>query len=143
MFGWIKKKILDASTDSIRNDILRFIESLKGADPDEITTMLVFATVLRLHLTEAGRIPPAALDLSIFRDQNIALECDMCPLTLGNFIKEFQRMNQPSDALGVMIWLHSVRALKERLINAFGCAEMAVRLRRGARNRLLAADPSG
>ena len=111
MFGWFKKRVLEASNDAMKNDIERFIASLKGADDEEISTMLVVANILRLNLTKMGKIPPAALDLSIPRNNDLAIKCDMCPMTLTSAIKQFQKINQPSDALGVIVWLHSVRAL--------------------------------
>lgn len=130
MFGWLKKRIEDASTDSMKNDILRFNASLKGADAQEIATILVVANILRLNLTASGRIPPAALDFTIPRDDDLAMKCDMCPIALTGFIKEFQSMKQPTDALGVMVWLHSVRALNVPEIRIHG-REMWSELSRG------------
>jgi hypothetical protein len=120
MFGWIKKRIEDASTDAMKNDIERFIASLKGAGDEEIATMLIVANVLRINLTKMGKIPAAALDLSIPRLGDIEIKCDMCPITLSSAIKQFQKIGQPTDALGCMIWLHSVRALNVPEIRVLG-----------------------
>ena len=68
MFGWLKKKVMESSADAMKNDIVRFIAGLKGADPEEISTMLVVATIQRLNLTEMGIIPPAALGAVDVRD---------------------------------------------------------------------------
>ena len=111
MFGWLKKKIENASTDAMANDLQRFIRSLQGADDKEIATMLVVANIVRLNLLQMGKIPEAALDLSIYRDKDTEMQCDMCTIGVNSIIKQFQSLNQPSDALGAMIWLHSVRAL--------------------------------
>lgn len=130
MFGWLKKRALEASTDAMKNDIVRFIASLKGADSEEISTMIVVANILRLNLTAMGKIPPAALNINIPRDYDLEMKCDMCPITLTSTIKQFQKINQPSDALGVMIWLHSVRALNTPELRIYG-REMWQELKRG------------
>ncbi|MCE7999080.1 MAG: hypothetical protein HEP70_09500 [Rhodobiaceae bacterium] len=130
MFGWLKKKVLEASADAMKNDIERFIVSLRGADDEEISLMVVLANIIRLNLIEMGKIPLAALDLGISRDESVAYQCDMCSVTLVNTIKQFQKMNQPSDAVGAMILLHSVRALNVPEIRIFG-REMWQELERG------------
>jgi len=130
MFGWIKKKTLKASTDAMKNDIERFILSLEGADEEEIATMLVIANIMRLNITKMGTLPSAALDFNIPRDDYIIRQCDMCPIALISLIKQFQKINQPSDALGVMILLHSVRALNVPEIRALG-RDMWKQLERG------------
>ena len=133
MFGWAKKRIIEASNDAMKNDIARFIASLKGASDSEISTMLVVANIVRLNLTNMGKIPPAALDITIPRVGDLDIKCDMCSVTLANAVKQFQSMNQPSDALGTMIWLHSVRALNVPEIRYLGRA-MWQELSRGFRD---------
>lgn len=130
MFGWVKKRAMEASADAMKNDIERFTAGLSGADDEELSTMLVIANIVRLRLIESGRIPPAALDFGIPRDDALALQCDMCPVALVSLIKQFQKMGQPSDATGAMIWLHSVRALNVPEIRAHG-REMWRQLERG------------
>ena len=58
--------------------------------------------------------------MSIPRVGDIDNECELCPLRLVSLIKQFQKMGQPSDALGVWVWLHSVRALNVPEIRIFG-----------------------
>lgn len=130
MFNWLKKRVVEASNDSMKNDIVRFISGLKGAGSEEVSTMIVVANVLRLNLIEMGKIPPAALDFSILRDRDLDFKCDMCPMTLTSAIKKFQSMNQPTDAFGVMIWLHSVWALNVPELRIYG-REMWQELSRG------------
>jgi len=130
MFGWLKKTILNASADSMKRDLERFIVGLEGADGEEIAPMVVTANVIRLNMIAAGRIPAAALDISIPRDSNLAYQCDMCSLYLVGAVAEFQKMGQPSDAAGVMILLHSVRALNVPELRAHG-RRMWAQLKRG------------
>ncbi|NOE35597.1 hypothetical protein GS627_17795 [Ruegeria sp. HKCCD7318] len=120
MFGWLKKRVLNASADAMKNDIERFTAGLEGADAEEISTMLVIENILRLRMLDSGVIPAAALDLSIPRDEDVMYQCDMCSLKLVNGVKKFQKIGQPSDAAGAMIWLHSVRALNVPEIRVCG-----------------------
>ncbi|MBS3965979.1 MAG: hypothetical protein KGZ60_01820 [Truepera sp.] len=132
MFGWAKRKLEAASVNAQRDDINRFIAGLRGADDEEIGTMLVVANGIRINLLRLGAIPVAALDFSIPRDADTQMKCDMCPITLSSSIKQFQRDNQRSDAFGVMVWLHSVRALNAPELRSLG-REMWGELARGFR----------
>jgi len=130
MFGWVRKRAMDASADVMKNDIDRFINGLVGADDEELSTLLVVANVLRLRLVESKKIPPAALNMDIPRHGTLALQCDMASITLSNVIKQYQKMGQTSDATGTMIWLHSIRALNVPEIRILG-REMWGQLERG------------
>lgn len=100
--------------------MIRFVAGLRGADHWEIGSMLVIANVLRLNLIDMGKIPEAALDFSIPRDDDTQMQCDLCSVTLASAVTQFQKMGQPSDACGVMIWLHSVRALNSPELRGLG-----------------------
>ena len=130
MFGWLKKRAMQASSDAMNNDILKFIAGLKGASSQEIATIIVIANIVRLNLMKSGTIPSAALDFNICRDADIELKCDMCSVALVKIIKQFQKMGQLSDATGTMVWLHSVRSLNVPEIRAKG-REMWGQLERG------------
>jgi len=39
MFGWVRKRAMDASADAMKNDIERFITGLVGADDEELSTL--------------------------------------------------------------------------------------------------------
>lgn len=120
MFGWAKKKLEVASANAMREDMSRFIAGLRGADNWEIASMLVVANALRLNLIKMGKIPEAALDFSISRDDETQMKCDLCSVALASAVNQFQKMGQPSDAFGAMVWLHSVRALNTPEIRSLG-----------------------
>jgi hypothetical protein len=113
MLGWIKKQVSNFSTASTRRDIGLFNERTRDADEQEIARLLVVANSLRLHLTETGQIPAAALDLSIPRDAALELACDQCAECLKDFINETQKDSIPAFSVGCTIWLYSVRALND------------------------------
>ena len=63
----------------------------------------------------------------------------MVPIRLGNLIREFQKVGQPTDAAFAMIWLHSTRSLCNLDIRVFG-REMWTEICRGfpyARGKLI------
>lgn len=130
MFGWIKKQGSNASTASIRREIELFNERTRDADEQEIARLLVVANSLRLHLTQSGQIPAAALDLSLPRNAALELACDQCAECLKDFIKETQEDSIPAFTVGCTIWLHSVRALNDPELGDIG-RKMWAELARG------------
>jgi hypothetical protein len=120
LFNWLKKKIENASTDAMANDLERFIRMLKGADDSAIALLLVVANKFRLELIEMGEIPEAALDLRIYRDEQTQMECDTCTIKLIRRIGQFQQLNEPANATGLMLWVHSIRALNVPEIRFLG-----------------------
>lgn len=136
MIGWLKKKALAASSKVQENEIRAQTQMFKGMSDDEIGFIVAGSTILRLNYMSEGIIPPEALDLSLERDD---FKMDMVPVKLGNLIREFQNMGQPTDAAFTMIWLHSTRSLSNLDIRVFG-REMWAEISRGfpyAREKLV------
>lgn len=127
VLGWLKRKVLAASSKSQEKELRAQTQRLKGMSDDEIGFLVAGSTILRLNLMSGGVLPPEALDLSMPRDE---FEMDMIPIKLGNLIRQFQKMGQPTDAAFVMTWLHSTRALCNLDIRVFG-REMWAQLSRG------------
>lgn len=123
MFGWIKKKGLEAVTKAHRADIEKYITILKGMSGDEIGFLVAGSTVFRV-INSNGILPAQALDLSARREEI----SDFVPIALNREIQRFQKENRFNDAAMVMPWLHSVRALNDlelRLLGREMWAEMA------------------
>ena len=117
MFGWLKAKAQKKINDSMRDDLSRFLLSLQGSTSEELATLLVIATTIRLKLLQAGTISESALDLSQYKG---TFEEDMAALKINRLISGFQKAGQPSDAAGAMVWLHSVRALQTPELRLLG-----------------------
>lgn len=127
MIGWLKRTALAASSKVQENEIRAQTQMFKGMSDDEIGFLVAGSTILRLRYMSEGIIPPEALDLSLERDD---LKMDMVPIRLGKFIRDFQKMGQPTDAAFTMIWLHSTRSLCNLDIRVFG-REMWAEISRG------------
>jgi hypothetical protein len=104
--NWLKRKIQLASVRGAREDLERFNASLRGATDAEIGMVVGIATIIRLRLTISGRVPKDAFTLPTPGDGSAELQ-----LYLSGMVREFQKIGQPSDAAGTMVWLHSMRAL--------------------------------
>ena len=101
MFGWLKRKF-DGT-----QDLERFVTSLRGASADELGPLVAVATAVRITMRNAGHLPDAALDATgdLPPDQQIEAQLKMTSL-----VRQLQKLGQPSDAAGAMVWMHSMRA---------------------------------
>ena len=115
MFGWLRRKIGNWATDSQREDLERFVVSLRGQDPEELGTVVLMATVVRLNLGPKT-LPITALEgLATGTDQEV-----MAPLMLNRLIRELQQQGSLPQAAGAMVWLHSVRAINAPELRLLG-----------------------
>ncbi len=117
MLGWMKRRVEFAAIKAAQEDIERQINMLRGMDSYEVGTVLASATFSRLFLEKHGAVPQGAFDLSVERDQK---KCDFFQLDLNRLIKEKQKLGAYPDAAGVMILLHTVRALNMPEIRILG-----------------------
>lgn len=126
--NWLKRKIQLSSVKAAQEDLERFISSLRGASNEELGMLIATATIIRLRLTQSGSLPLYAFTLPTPGDGTARV-----PLHLSNIVREFQKMGQPSDAAGAMIWLHSMRALAFPEVRHLG-RQMWKELQRGFQN---------
>jgi hypothetical protein len=123
LFGWIKKKGLEAVTKAHRADLEKYITILKGMSGEEIGFLVAGSTIFRV-INSSGVLPAQALDLSARREE----VSDFVPIALNREIQRFQKEKRYQDAAMIMPWLHSVRALNDlelRLLGREMWAEMA------------------
>ena len=85
----------------------RQIAFYRGADADEIAYFLVNATYVRLALERQGVLLRQCLDLSLGRGPEVAVVQHQ----LSRFTRRAQRHGYFALAGGLLVWLHSVRAL--------------------------------
>jgi len=126
--NWLKRKVQIASANAAQEDLERFIASLRGASDEELGILIATATIIRVRLTQSGSLPVYALALPTPGEGTVRIQ-----LHLANVVREFQKMGQPSDAAGAMIWLHSMRALAFPEVRHLG-RQMWKELQRGFQN---------
>ncbi len=95
--GWLGRWSLKAQ----KRDMQTFIDALSSMDSQEIGLIVAIATHMRNNLEELGyRLMDPLVDYQL--DPAVTLR-------LGRLIKECQKLNQPTDAAGTMVWLHTMR----------------------------------
>jgi hypothetical protein len=100
MFGWLKRK---RGEDS---EMERFVMSLCGAPASDLAVLLIVATALRINMRNARHLPPSLLTVG-GGSKKESLDAH---LKMRGFVREFQKMKQPSDAAGAKIWLYTLDA---------------------------------
>jgi hypothetical protein len=102
MFNWLKRKVEMSVAKSHDQDIDRFISFLRGADLQEVSMVVAMATHFRNGLSRSGInvLDPVDADA---KDHFIASR-------LSRLITEVQKDNKPYLAVGLMVWLHTLRA---------------------------------
>jgi hypothetical protein len=101
MFGWLRRK-LDGT-----QELERFVTSLRGMSAPELGTLVAIATIVRINMRNDGHLPDAALHVAggLSPEKQLAAQWKMTTL-----VQQFQKLGQPSDAAGAMVWSHSMRA---------------------------------
>ncbi len=123
--NWFKRKIQIASVKTATEDLERFLKSLRGTSDEEIGMLVVVATMIRVNLRKGGRLPDDYLRIPARGDGSAH-----APLYLSRLIRTFQKIDQPTDASGAMVWLHTLRSLAFPELRVLG-REMWGELQRG------------
>ena len=101
MFGWLQKKF----TTTQLNEVESFLRSLRGAEQGVID--LVCGA--QMYWAAFYAAPQRAKDLYFM--ENWILEQSFFPVELGSNIRALQKQGTTSSVPGLMVWLHSSRAL--------------------------------
>ena len=123
--NWFRRKIWRASVKSAREDLESFVLSLRGASDQELGMVVAMATTIRLQLSQSGSLPEYALALPTPDD-----DASMIQFHLGRLVRQLQKMDKTAEAVGAMVWLHSMRALAFPEIRSLG-RQMWKELQRG------------
>ena len=127
MFKWLQNRTEKYASDSATSDLSTFVQSLRGMDSEELGMVVAIAAVIRMNLRQAGRLPDEALDIGSPIEP---MKLEMIRVALSRLVREFQKLNQPTDAVGAMVWVHSLRALRYPPVRLLG-REMWKELTRG------------
>ena len=100
MFNWLKRKAQLAVINSAEQDIDRFLASLRGASVEELSLIVALATHWR-NVFEGDGVE--LLDPVAAEKKNPSVG-----MLLNRYIREVQKSN-PTHAVGLMVWLHTIR----------------------------------
>jgi hypothetical protein len=101
VFNWLKRKTQLAVIKSADEDIDRFIASLRGADPSELNMIVALATHWRNAFALDG--------FELLDPVNAERKNPAIGMLINKTIKQVQKDN-PTFAVGLMVWLHTLRA---------------------------------
>lgn len=108
MFGFFKNKAHDLNISTMKSDMSRFVDILKGMDDSALGSLIVGATWVRKNLEQNGQIPEGILFSGPVTD---TLKCNMASLEISKAIKNHQQQGNNHLASFMMVWMHSLRAL--------------------------------
>ena len=84
MFNFFKNKAYDLSISTMKTDMSRFVEMLKGMDDCAIGGLVVGANWVRKNLEQHGQIPDKILSIGPVMD---TLKCNQASLEISKAIK--------------------------------------------------------
>ena len=122
--SWIKRKAQLAGIKAAREDLERFVESLRGQSDKEVGAVVAMAAVVRVALRQSGLLPDELLKVTDDPQQA------MVQLAVAKAIRRYQAEKRYEEATGAMVWLHSLRALSTPEVRRLG-REMRRQLHRG------------
>ena len=123
--NWLKRKMQLASVKAATDDIQRFLQILKGSSSVELGELICFSTLARVKLRNRGSLKDEVFDVAA-----TILEQAPAQYMISQLIPSLQKNKQFSEAAGLMVWLHSLRAFTYLEIRSYG-RDMWKELNRG------------
>jgi hypothetical protein len=121
MFNWLGRKAQLQTFAAAEQDISRFISGLRAANDYEVGAIVAMATHWRNVFVRDGieLLDPAAAER----------RAPIIPAKIDELIRQLQP-RQPQYAIGLTVWLHSIRAASTPELRSQG-RQMWAELRRG------------
>lgn len=117
MFDWLKRKVEFVAIKSATEDIERQLNMLQGSDDSSVGLVLASATFWRLFWTNCGMVPSGAFSLEEPRDE---AACSKFQWEVNRLIKDSQKEGNYASAAGLMIQLHTLRAISMPELRIWG-----------------------
>ena len=121
---WFRRRDEIAPVEGVREDLERFVDSLRGMSDEEVGRAVAFTAMARVALRKSGALPDELLQIGFAKKQAIA------QLAVAQVVRRYQAERRFAEATGVTVWLHSLRALRTTEIRHLG-REMWRQLQRG------------
>lgn len=123
---WFRRRDRVGPVETAREDLERFVESLRGMSDAEVGRVVAFAAIARVALRKSGVLPDELLLLQIRPKKRRA----NAQLAVAQVVRSYQAEGMFREATGAMVWLHSLRALSTTEVRHLG-REMWRQLQRG------------
>ncbi len=117
----------DRALESNRKELRRYIDGIKTMPDEDIGVILAVATVIRVNMENEGFLPQG-----LFRDEALPSPNDMgkYQMELNQLVRDFNRIRQPTDAVGTLVISYSLQCLNVADLRGTGRA-MWSELKRG------------
>jgi|SRR5579872_2368577 len=123
---WLTRQLERSALRSGRQNLERFVVSLRNQPTSDIATLLTVAADIRLSLRSAGQLPDEVLNAPAAN----AYEEEAVRRCLARLVQSLHARHDYIDAAGAMVWLHTLRALNNSELQELG-AQMWEQLMRG------------
>jgi len=132
MMGWLRRRAQMSIAKSMRADLQRYTNYLRGGTSSEVAEVLALATTARLVLREQaeGAPGPSRTILDALYSGEMTDENYLAPISLGSMIKTAQKQGNLRFANGLMVWFHTIRAYSNVDVRV-DAQEMWAQLKRG------------
>ena len=113
--------------NSGEKELKRFIDGLKSMSDLDLGIIIAISTVIRVNMEGQGYLPTG-----LYGEERLPSPYDMgrYQIELNKLARDFNKMRQPTDAVGTLIVSYTLRCLNVPEMMPFG-REMWAELRRG------------
>jgi hypothetical protein len=133
---WFRRRDQLAPVEGAREDLERFVDSLRGMSDKEVGGVVAFAAIARVALRKSGLLPDELLQITSAKKQANA------QLAVAQVVSRYRAERRFAEATGVMVWLHTLRALSTPKVRHLGL-EMWRQLQRGPLHALVVLQDMG
>ncbi len=124
---WLRNRLRHKVVREGRLELVQFLNHVENVSDRDIGPVVAVATMIRINLENMDVVPR-----NLF-DEKWAAELDSRGRIVGrlrNLVRQFEWKKQHNDAVGTLVWLHTLRALTIPELRPLGC-DLWRELRRG------------
>ena len=103
--SWLKRKFYDIAYESGLKDIERFILTLRAQSDEQMAMTLAIATQIRLYWIQRDIVREDVMEMMTSSQEHASAQ-----MLMNRFLRMYQGRKDYDMALGIMVWLHSVRS---------------------------------
>jgi len=103
---FFKKKLENFSQEQHKKELLPFLEKLAEGDDDDVGMIVAIGTILRMQINRKNNLLQKVLDSGYQASSDKLAEI---LLNLSSLAKDLQKDGRTRDAVGVAVWLHTLR----------------------------------
>ena len=103
---FFKKKLRNFSQEQHKKELFPFLGKLADGDDDDVGMIVAIGTILRMQINRKNSLLQEVLDSGYKASSDNLAEI---LLNLSSLAKDLQKGGRTRDAVGVAVWLHTLR----------------------------------